>query len=84
MDKRWRLECHSAFQTESRGDRGKERGKDCSPEREGITRGHQVARGSSETGQIAGGGEESPGIREQRELAEKLSLWLGCGLEAFF
>jgi hypothetical protein len=27
----WRLECQGAFQTESRGDRGKERGKDCSP-----------------------------------------------------
>ena len=37
MDKGWRLECHTALQTESRGDRGKERGKDCSPERKGIT-----------------------------------------------
>ena len=35
--------------------------------------------------EIAGGGKsESPVIREQREMAEKKSLWLGCGLEAFF
>jgi hypothetical protein len=70
----------TASDTERERDRG---GRGEPAHREGEDEG-QVAGGSPETGQIAGVGEESPGIREQRELAEKLSLWLGCGLEAFF
>ena len=62
MDKGWRLECHTAFQTESRGDRGKERGKDCSPERERITRAPGRRRD-------AGGGK----IAEERETPEIVS-----------
>jgi hypothetical protein len=74
MDKGWRLECHTAFQTE--------RGKDCSPEREGITRAPGRRRDAG-GGKIAGE-RETPETVSTAGGEERLSLWLGCGLEAFF
>jgi hypothetical protein len=52
------------------GDRGKERGDDCSPEREGSpesTRSPERHR----WGKIAGAGEESPETERSRRLAGK-------------
>jgi hypothetical protein len=64
------------------GRRGKERGEDCSPEREGSRRAPGRRRD-------AGGG-RSPALGKNRQrqrkeaLAERVCLWPGCGLEALF
>jgi hypothetical protein len=55
------------FKTESRGDRGKERGKDCSPEREGIT---ESTRSCGET--PVGGRSPAERGRRQRQRARLL------------
>ena len=59
----------------------------CSPRREGE--GHELAGAQSETvaaggGRSPAGERESPGTESKGAGSEKLSLWLGCGLEAFF
>jgi hypothetical protein len=57
-------------------------GKGCSPEREGE--GHEGTR-SPESHRWGEGRRRREGDARDRELgSEKMSLWLGCGLEAFF
>jgi hypothetical protein len=71
------------FKTESRGDRGKERGKDCSPELKGSRRAPGRRRDAGDR-RTPVGERESPGT-------ESSGCWLGnkgasgsVGLEAFF
>jgi hypothetical protein len=72
------------FKTESRDERGKERGKDCSPELKGSRRAPGRRRDAGDR-RTPVGERESPGTESSGcWLGNKRSLWLGRAGGLFF